>query len=249
MEWFTTSCKRMFLLATLVLLASAAVAQQGTTPAQQGTAPADQKTLPDAPKPQQPDLTGAPELLKSTKNSHPLEGGAANNFRDFLHELASPWTVIAPAASAGISTMNSSDSSYGHGAEGYANRYAVAFADEFNGKFLRHFLMPTMFNQIEHYHPLGRGNSTDRRIAHAFLHSFVTKTRHDHDTINMSAIPAAFAVAAIGDNYYPDRYTTSWYTAQRAGYNMIGYFGGDLWDEFKPDVCHKLHLPCGKSRK
>ena len=225
------------LLAVCLLFAMSAWAQDPATP------PASTTTQqPDAPKPSL--ATGM--LPNAASASKPMEGGAFNNFHNFLHELGSPLTPLAPAVSAGIGMYTQKDSEFGHGAEGFGNRYAVAFADQFNGLFVRKFAMPTIFNQVETYHPLGRGHSADMRIAHAFAHSFVTKTRHGHNTINMSGIPASAVVAAAGMGYYPDYYTSAWRTASRAGYQQAGYFGGDLWSEFKPDLCRVVHLKCGK---
>ena len=228
-----------------VVLAVFALSALCVSQAPQSDAPAAPAATTSAAK-----VPDAPSAKVATPQPVPSKpGGAENNFHDFLRELASPLTPIAPAISAGIGMETNKDSAFGTGAHGYFNRYAVSFGDQFNGKLLRYFVMPTMFNQMEKYQPMGRGYSADARIAHAFVHSFVTKTRNGHNTINMSGLPASAAVAAIGMAYYPDYYTTSRYTLERAGFAQAGYFGGDLWTEFKPDICRAIHLPCGGKKK
>jgi len=209
-----------------------------------GTAFAQQATPPAQPVPDAPSVKRAPDPTAAQKR----EGGAANNFRDFAHQLFSPGTVLMPAASAGIAQATSDDHAYAPGGEGYAYRFGNAVADNADGKFMRAFLMPTLFNQVEHYRPLGEDKRGGQRFAHVLAHSFVTKTRNGNNTFNMSGIPASMATAAVGNYYYPDKYATTWHMMQRAGYMQAGYFAGDFWTEFKPDICRSVHLRCGRRK-
>ncbi len=221
----------------ILLMVSAFSQTPSTTPASGSSTPAT-TTPPDA-----------PSAVSTSAPAKKREGGAAQNWHDFTHEVISPLTPLTPAITAAFMENSTKDSAFGSGVHGYFNRYGVAMADSFNGKFLRHFALPTIFNQVEHYKPLGDGNGAGRRIGHAFVHTFIVKTPGGHDTVNMAGIPGSVAIAVIGDGYYPDRYTTTWHTAQRAAWMQLGYFGGDLWHEFRPDVCRIAHLPCGKLPK
>jgi hypothetical protein len=183
----------------------------------------------------------------SDPNIAPRLGGAKNNFRDFTHQLFSPSTVLLPAFTAGVSTATAdSKDPFGNDAEGYGHRYGVYLADTGSAKFLRAFAMPTIFNQVEHYYPAGPDRSVGSRLGHAFVHTFVSKTRGGKNTFNMSGIPASFAVGAIGTYYYPGRYDSGWHVVQRAAWMQGGYFAQDLWREFRPQICRATHLPCGR---
>ena len=177
----------------------------------------------------------------------PRLGGAKNNFRDFAHQLISPSTILLPAFTAGVSTATAdSKDPFGNDLEGYGHRYGVYLADTGSAKFLRAFAMPTIFNQVEHYYPVGPGHNVGARVGHAFAHTFVSHTRSGRPTFNMSGIPASFAVGAIGTYYYPGRYDSGWHVVQRATWMQAGYFAQDLWREFRPQICRATRLPCGR---
>ncbi len=203
----------------------------------QTTPPAPAQNLAEGPK----NATAPADVVRRP-------GGAASNFRDFGKDLFSAGTFVKPAVYAGIYTYATGDKPYGVGAAGFGYRYGVSFADDFNSKFLRDFAMPTLFNQSQRYEPLGSGNATSKRFWHAVAHTFVTKTRNGTTTINMSGIPSSVAVGLIGNNYYPDEYSTLWQATQRGAYSQAGYFLSDFWSEFKPEICHGLHLPCGRRK-
>lgn len=178
----------------------------------------------------------------------PREGGARNNFRDFGRQLFNPWTVALPAMTAGLTTAMSDDKPNGFepGATGYGQRFGAYLADTGEAKFIRAFAMPTIFNQVERYRPLGSGHGFSSRFGNALAHTFVTKTRNGNNTFNMSGVPASFAVAGLGTLYYPGRYSDRWHTVQRAGWIQLGYFSLDEWREFRPEICRAIHIPCGK---
>ncbi len=196
------------------------------------------------PLPNSPSATIAPQAEKPAS----LPGGPKNNFKDFIGQTVSPWTVALPAASAGLGYSLSDNTGYGHGSEAYGYRFGVALADNVSGKFMRAFAFPTVFDQVQTYERLGKEHSVGHRIVHAFAHSFVAKTRNGHLTFNMAGVPASWAVAGLGNTYYPDQYTTGWHTASRAGIAQAGYFGTDLMSEFLPDVCRMVHLKCGQAK-
>jgi hypothetical protein len=186
--------------------------------------------------------------VQASEKPAPREGGARNNFRDFGRQLFNPWTVALPAMTAGVTTATSDDKPNGFepGATGYGQRFGVYLADTGEAKFLRAFAMPTIFNQVERYRPLGSGHGFGARFGNALAHTFVTKTRNGNNTFNMSGVPASFAVAGLGTLYYPGRYSDRWHTVQRAGWIQLGYFSLDEWREFRPEICRAIHLPCGK---
>jgi hypothetical protein len=220
-------------ICAVLCLGGAAVAQQ---------APSAQLT-PDAP-------SAKSTTHESTMTIKERPGGAKNNFRDFAHQLFSPQTVLLPAATAGLSTAiaDDNDHAFEKGATGFGHRYGVYLADTGAAKFLRAFAMPTIFGQVEGYTPVGPGHGFGKRVGHAIAHTFVTKTRNGNNTFNMSGVPASFAVGAIGTYYYPGRYDSNWHMAQRAAWMQAGYFSQDLWREFRPQICHATHLPCGKTK-
>ena len=191
---------------------------------------------------------GESTKVKVSATQTPREGGARNNFRDFGRQLFNPWTVALPAMTAGLTTAMGDDKGNGFepGATGYGQRSGVYLADTGEAKFIRAFAMPTLFNQVERYRPLGSGHNFGSRFGNALAHTFVTKTRNGNNTFNMSGVPASFAVAGLGTLYYPGRYSDRWHTVQRAGWIQLGYFSLDEWREFRPEICRAIHIPCGK---
>jgi len=48
--------------------------------------------------------------------------------------------------------------------------------------------------------------------------------------------------------YYPGNYGDNWHMAQRAAWMQAGYFGQDLWREFRPEICHAIHIRCDRHK-
>ena len=215
--------------AVFALACNAAIAQCSPPSSAQGAT-----SVPNGPTVQSaPDSRSAARL-----------GGAKNNFREFTHQFFSPWTFLLPAGTAAISQAASDDHVFESGATGYGHRYGVYLADNVDAKFIRAFAMPTLFNQVERYRPVGAGHGLGTRFDHAFVHTFVTRNRDGNRSINMSGIPASFAVGAVGMAYYPGKYGDGWHMVQRAAWMQAGYFGQDLWREFRPDICRAVHIKC-----
>jgi hypothetical protein len=197
-------------------------------------------------------LPDSPSVKTAQTDAKPVEkrrrGGVKYNFHEFTRQTFSPWTFILPAATAGISTAMSDDHAFEPGAMGYGQRYGAYLADNVEAKFFRAFAFPTVFNQVERYDRVGSGNGFGKRFGHAFAHTFVTRTRDGNRTFNMSGIPASFAVGAMGKLYYPGNYGDNWHMAQRAAWMQAGYFGQDLWREFRPEICHAIHIRCDRHK-
>ncbi len=202
--------------------------------------------LPDAPSATAQVQPVADAQGKSTVKAE-RPGGFKNNFKDFVGDTLSPATILGPAFGAGMTmTGSSSKVSFGTGAEAYGYIFGLKVADSANGRFIREFLLPTVTNQLHRYQRFGKDHKVNARIGHAFAHQFVTKTRNGTTTFNMSSIPGSWAVAGVGNFYYPDQKTTVWATTQRAAWTQVGYLSSDLFKEFAPEFCHALRLPCGK---
>ncbi len=189
-----------FVLCAFMCGGNMAVAQQAPT----ATHPPDSPSATPVPVPDAPSVQ--PSKVETSAVKQALPGGAKNNSVDFGHQLFSPWTFILPAVTAGISMETADDRAFDTGARGYGQRYGIFLADNVDAKFMRSFAIPTIFNQVERYHPLGPGNSFGNRFGHAMKHTFFTQTRHGNNTFNLSGVPASFAVAAVGNFYYPGKY-------------------------------------------
>ena len=166
----------------------------------------------------------------------------AENFSQFAHAVASPGTFLTPAASAAFSQFISRPAGFDNGALGYGEHYGIGLADNISGKFIRDFAFPTMFGHDATYTP-DRSGTFWRRAGHAALHSLLLNST----TPNFSGAPASFAAAGLSNAYQPREQRTWPATFQRAGTNAAGYLAGDLFSEFKPELCFipkKIHIPC-----
>src|SRR5215510_2267782 len=185
-------------------------------------------------------------LLAALENSAAAQTeNASQNFSRFIHSVASPGTILMPAASATFSQFVSRPAGFDSGAIGYGEHFGVAIADNVSGKFIRNFAFPTLSGEDVLYVPDGATKTVWDRLRRATLHSFVLNTGQPR--INFSGIPASFAAAGFSNLYQPPEQRTWPATLKRAGTNAAGYWVGDLLREFRPELCvvpKRLRIPC-----
>ena len=106
---------------------------------------------------------------------------------------------------AGIGAMGQAANSfagYGQGAQGYAKRFAAAYADSVTGTFLGDAILPSIFRQDPRYFYKGAG-TVHSRILYALTRAVVCKNDKGQWQANYSAIVGGFASAGISSLYYP----------------------------------------------
>jgi hypothetical protein len=92
---------------------------------------------------------------------------------------------------------------FGDGWEGYAKRYAAAFASNTTRSLITQVVMPTVFKQDPRYFYLGTG-STASRFWYAMSRSVIRKGDNGEWQPNYSSILGGLASGAISNFYYPE---------------------------------------------
>jgi hypothetical protein len=154
--------------------------------------------------------------------------------KDFINEtFKNPDTLWVPPLSAGVSFAKSElispDAGYGSGPIGYAHFYVVALGDSVNGKFMRYFAFAAASGHEDDYVPSANGKLWTR-IGRAALHTFVVNPEDSTKQFNWSGIPASLASAGLSNAYQPEPQRTWSVTFERAGWNALGYAGGNIWN-------------------
>lgn len=143
-------------------------------------------------------------------------------------------------ALAGIGQAENSEASFGQGAEGYAKRYGVQFADGTVENFMTKAIFPSLLHQDPRYFQLGKGGFW-RRVRYAAGRILVTRSDSGHTQLNYSEIFGAAAAASISTfSYHPgdDRNSRNvmdvW--ATQVAYDTLSYVVKEFW----PDIRRKL---------
>ncbi|MFZ0199690.1 MAG: hypothetical protein WB523_05105 [Candidatus Sulfotelmatobacter sp.] len=109
---------------------------------------------------------------------------------------------------AGISQAENSEPGYGQGAEGYAKRFASAFADGTIENFMTGAVFPSLLRQDPRFFQFGHGSFT-YRTEYAVSRIFVTRTDSGKNQFNYSEIVGSALSAVISTNtYHPRAYVT-----------------------------------------
>jgi hypothetical protein len=113
-----------------------------------------------------------------------------------------PVNIAVAAGTAGMEQAANSSPGYGQGAQGYAKRFAAAYADSVTGTFLADAILPSVFKQDPRYFYKGTG-TVRSRILYALAASVICKSDNGRWQANYSAIVGGFASAGIANLYYP----------------------------------------------
>lgn len=133
-------------------------------------------------------------------NAPPM--GAPQKFHLALRSISDPTTFLGVAAIAGIEQRNNNFSSYGPGAQGYAKRYAAAYANLITGKMLSNAIFPSLFHQDPRYFYRGSGTARSRAL-YAISAAIITRSDNGHREVNYSRILGTFTAGGLSNLYYP----------------------------------------------
>lgn len=195
--------------------------------------------------------------VTSRQNAPPLSSG--DKFHLFARSAFDPVSIVVVGLQAGLSQAQDEFPAYGQGAQGYGKRFGASLADEVSSGFWSNYFYPVLLKEDPRYFRLGEGGF-GARLAYSFKQEFVCHTDKGGRSFNLSNVLGAFTSGAISNVYYPGRSlirtipataTTpavpvyendrgAVLTLSRAsialGYGTIG----GIFDEFWPDIHHKL---------
>jgi len=177
--------------------------------------------------------------LENAQNVPPLTAG--QKFAVVAKGSFDPVQYFWIAAIAGLSQAENSEPRYGQGAEGYAKRYAVRFADGTIENFMAQAVFPSLLHQDPRYFQSGKGGVW-HRVGYAMARVVITRGDSGHAQFNFSEILGASSAAAIST------YTYHLKNEQNVG-NAASVFGtqilydslGYIVKEFWPDLRRKMH--------
>jgi hypothetical protein len=103
---------------------------------------------------------------------------------------------------AGVQQVRGDFSGLGQGAEGYAKRYAAAYATILTGSVVRQVVLPSVFKQDPRYFYKGTG-STASRLGYAVSRAVIKKGDNGRWQPNYSGVLGSLVAGALSNLYYP----------------------------------------------
>jgi hypothetical protein len=179
--------------------------------------------------------------LENTQNIEPLSTG--EKFRVTVRGSFDPVEYFWYGALAGIGQAENSEHTFGQGAEGYAKRYGVQFADGTIENFMTKAIFPSLLHQDPRYFQLGKGGFW-HRVGYSAGRILFTRSDAGTTQFNFSEIFGAATAAGISTySYHPrdDRTVANaadvWVT--QVAFDTLSYVVKEFW----PDIRRKIHKP------
>jgi hypothetical protein len=161
-------------------------------------------------------------------NAAPLT--TAQKFKLAWKDLTDPTAFAFTGATAIYEQARNNLSAYGQGTEGFAKRYGVNYADQFDGTMIGRAILPTLLHQDPRYFVKGSG-SFQSRAFHAISYPFVARGDSGHLQPNFSDLLGSFASAELSNLYYPTSSQTH-VTGTNLALGLVADSAGGLLLEF-----------------
>jgi hypothetical protein len=185
-------------------------------------------------------IAGILPSFNVTYHSDAVSLTAAEKFKLQFRSSIDPYTFAIAAITAGLGEAEDSNTGFGWGPAGYAERAAAAYGDNVIGNTLGNAVLPAILHQDPRYFRLGHGTAT-HRILYAAATSFICK--HDNTgkwEPNYSNVLGNMIAGEISTLYYPNG-KSGGIQAVETGMTVTfeGTFGAEL-QEFWPDISRKF---------
>jgi hypothetical protein len=152
-----------------------------------------------------------------------------------IRDSFDPYAFPIAGAFAGLTYYESSDTSWGHGADRYGKLYLASFADQTMSNMMTESVFPVLLHEDPRYFRLGRGGIL-HRTGYALSRVFVARDDSRELGFNVSEFGGNAVMAAAGNLYYPREDRTFRDTSVRYG-TQIGFdLLANVAQEFWPDV-------------
>jgi hypothetical protein len=179
--------------------------------------------------------------LENAGNVPPLSAG--EKFKVTARSSFDPAELVWYGALAGIAQAENDEPAYGQGAEGYAQRYAVRFADGTIENFMTRAVFPSLLREDPRYFQLGQGGFW-HRTWYAVSRIFITRTDSGHNRFNFSEILGSASAGAISTYSYHLADERNLGSASSVWATQVGWDTlGNVVKEFWPDIRRKIHKP------
>jgi hypothetical protein len=153
----------------------------------------------------------------------------------FVQETFTPLTIVASAATAGMSQATESDPKYGVGSLELAKRFGAASVDNATQNFFSDFVMASALHEDTKYRRKGEHYGFWARVGYAISRAVVTRTDAGGSTVNWSNFTGTALSVGLSNAYYPARSRNLNATAINWGTSSAGTGFGNLFPEFLPD--------------
>jgi hypothetical protein len=171
-----------------------------------------------------------------SKTYEPLTAG--EKFMIATHDSFDPYNWVITGLYAGV-YQKENEYAFPQGGVGYAQRYAVTFADATISTYISEGIFPVMLHEDPRYFRLGEGTKW-HRIAYALTRVLVTRTDSGGWRFNNSEIEGNLIAAGISNLYYPPVDRGLGFTIEKFGIGVISDAGFNVLKEFWPDWRHSV---------
>jgi len=175
--------------------------------------------------------------VTNRQNAPPLTPG--QKFHLFVRGAFDPFVYVAAGLQAGIGQATNQFEGYGQGASGYGERYGAALADGVSSQFFSNFFYSALLKEDPRYFRLGEG-TLKHRFGYAVAQEFVCHTDRGGRSFAWSNALGAISTGGLSNIYYPPSDRGFGLTMSRAGISLLWGTTGAVFDEFWPDLQHKL---------
>ncbi len=176
--------------------------------------------------------------LENAANIEPLT--TAEKFKVTARSSFDPVEYFWYGALAGIGQAENSESSFGQGAEGYAKRYGVQFADGTIENFMTKAILPSVLRQDPRYFQLGKGGFW-HRFGYSAGRILITRSDAGTSQFNFSEVVGAAAAAGISTYSYHPRDDRTVKNAVDVWVTQLAYDTlSNVVKEFWPDIRRKM---------
>jgi hypothetical protein len=185
-------------------------------------------------------IAGILPSFNVTYHSDAVSLTSAEKFKLQFRSSIDPYTFAIAAITAGLGEAEDSNTGFGWGPSGYAERWAAAYGDNVIGNTIGNAILPSILHQDPRYFRLGHGT-----IVHRMLYSAATSFICKHDNTgkwepNYSNVLGNMIAGEISTLYYPNSKSDG-IQAVETGLTVTfeGTFGAEL-QEFWPDISRKF---------
>jgi hypothetical protein len=149
-------------------------------------------------------------------------------------------TQVQPYAASAISSaalqLLSPSPVWGRGADRFTNHFVASFTQRLVTYGVQSGAAALLHEDLR-YKP-SHSRNVWRRSQHALISTLILETPHGND-IALANIAAAVGSGIVINTFHPGRENAVHPGAlELAGWNLLGFAEGNLWNEFKPDLRH-----------
>jgi hypothetical protein len=156
-----------------------------------------------------------------------------------VHEEFSWTTPIPVLYDAAYGNLTNADPKYGTNAEAFGHRVEAAAIRQATTRALADGIMPALFHEDPRYYRQAYGSYPSRTF-HAIRRIWVSQRDSGTRTFNFSDIVGRGVGAGLTATYYPSRSADAEVVFTTWGLSLVALGGGNLFEEFWPDIRHKL---------